>query len=274
MRLWTAVGAWAALMAVSLALYALGVSLESRPHAGASPLIPISIALGVLATLIFVGDLMLLGRKELQRRQALKAPFPEFGALDYQPEFVKAVQSYVDAEKHITAATTRTSGVFVRNQALNSQKQADECGAAAKELCGEFEKWLPALRQNGEIARACLKGSIKTSLKLATKADSNALLRLRESTRGARRSTSQYLQAIKDLTKTTRQLRQRNLSRSLNESSVRLEAHLEDATEVVRGTTRGFAAAERQMTRRLFWYSVRARLAPSTWRKDANDLSS
>jgi hypothetical protein len=261
-------------MAVCLALYALGVSLESRPHAGASPLITISIAFGALATLIFLGDLILLGRKELQRRRALEEPFPEYGALDYQPELQKAIHAYVNAQNHITDATSRTSGVFAKNQGLNSQEGANECGAAAEELCREYEQWLPEMGKNGEIARVCLKGFVKTLAKPSSKADLDELLKLRESTRGARRGTVQHLHAIKEGRKTTSQLRQKNLSRSLNESSVRLEAHLEDATKVVHLTAKAFAVAERQMTRRLFWYSVRTRLAPSSGKQDANDLSS
>jgi hypothetical protein len=98
-------------MAVSLAFYALGVSLESRPQAGASPLIPISIALGSLATLIFLGDVIYHARKELRQRRALKEPPPAFGTFDYGPEFQNAIQRYVQAEEQITDATHHTSEV-------------------------------------------------------------------------------------------------------------------------------------------------------------------
>lgn len=253
-------------MALSLALYALGVSLESRPNAGASPLIAISIAFGVLATVIFLGDLGYLARKEIQRRRASRKPFPEYGALDYGPEFVNAVEGYVGAQEHITDATTRTSEAFEKNQALESQQEADECGAAADLLSSEFEKWLPEMDKNGEVARVCLKGYLTIVSRPATDADEAELRGLRESARGARISTTQYLHTLKGARKTVKILRSRNLSRSLNESSVRLEARLEEAIEIVQATARGFAVAERHITRRLRWYSVRARIAPSMGR--------
>jgi hypothetical protein len=260
-------------MAVSLALYALGVSLESRPDAGASPLIPISIALGVLATLIFLGDLIYLARQEFQRRRALEQPSPEFGELDYGPEFQNAVRRYVQAESQITDATDHTSEVFQRSQPLDSQQKADECGTAAQQLCQEFERRLPEMRESGEISRTCLRGVLKAS-QVATKADADELLTLRERTRGARRGTAQYLHAMKGARKTAKQLRDSNRSRSLNEASVQLQARLDEAIKVARATVRGFAAAERQMTRRLLWYSVRARLTPSTASGASKDLSS
>lgn len=243
--------------------------MESRPHASASPFVAISIAVGVIATLIFLGDLAYLGRKEVRRRRALEKPPPEFGLLDYEPEYLRAIQGYVDAEKHIADATMQASKVFATNQALNSQEEADECGAAAQRLSGEYEQWLPEMRKNGEIARACLRGYLKLASKPSSKADADELLALRESTRGARRGTTLYLHAIKGGRDTTRQLREKNLSRSLNESSVRLEEHLADAIGIVRSTTKWLAAAERQMTRGLFWYTARVRLARLRGKKQA-----
>lgn len=247
-------------MAVSLALYALGVSLESRPDAGTSPLIPISIAFGALATLIFLGDSIFLAWKEIQRRRALEQPSPEYGELDYGPEFQNAVQRYVQAEAKINDATDRTSEAFQKNLPLDTQQKAEKCGAAAQQLCQEFEQRLPEMRESGEISRICLKGFLKVS-EVATKADADELLALRENTRRARKSTTGYRHAMKGTRKVAKQMRLSNRSRSLNESSVQLQACLDDAIKVARATIRGFAGAERQMTRRLFWYSVRSRLA-------------
>ena len=58
MRLWTAIMGWAALMAAAIALYALGVALESKPHAPSSALMTAAFGLGAFASLIFAGDLL------------------------------------------------------------------------------------------------------------------------------------------------------------------------------------------------------------------------
>lgn len=261
MRFWTAVGAWAGLMAVSIALYALGVSLESKPHAGSSALVPLAIGFGSLATLIFAGDLAYLVRRDLQRRRALRAPPREYGALDYEPEFIAAVQRYTASEVEIAAAVTRTGEVFEKNRGMASQAQADECGNTCQELCEAYARLLPDMSENGEIARQCLKGFLKVS-RPTSQADIDALRGLRSTTRGARTSTTGYLRAIKGLRKTTLTLRKKNLSRSLNESASRLQEHLKDGAGVVRKTAKGFRAAERHITRRLFWYSLRGHLRP------------
>jgi hypothetical protein len=162
-RLWTAIGAWAGLIAVAIALYALGVSLESRPGAGSSALIPLSVGLGSLATLIFAGDLAFLARREIRRRRALRAPPREYGQLDYEPEFTAAVERYNAAQAEIGAATNRTATVFDKNQDMTSQAQADECGDACQALNEVFARVLPEMGENGEVARQCLNGYLRVT---------------------------------------------------------------------------------------------------------------
>jgi hypothetical protein len=261
MRLWTAVGAWAGLMAVSLALYAFGVSLESRPHAGSSALVPLAIGFGSLATAIFAGDLAYLVVKARQRRRALRAPPREYGALDYEPEFTAAIDRYNAAQGEITSATARTGEAFEKNKGLASQAQADECGNACLELCEVYARLLPEMSENGEIAMRCLGGFLKVS-RPTTQADIDALRGLRATTHETRESIAGYLRSVKHSRKTTLALRKKNLSRSLNESAKRLQGHLKDSAGVARATARGYRAAELRMTRRLLWYSVRGRLRP------------
>jgi hypothetical protein len=262
MRLWTAIMGWAGLMAAAIALYALGVALESKPHAPSSALMASAIGLGAFASLIFAGDLVYLARKERQRRRALRGPPAEYGALDYEPEFTKASARYTDAQRQIAEATTRTGEVFARNQEMESQAQADECGNAAQQLCEIHERLLPEMSESAEIARQCLRGFLKVS-RPANDGDRDALRELRSITQDTRKATTGYLRSMKGAKKTTARLRKKNLSRSLNESAHRLQGHLRDSIVIVRRTIRGFRAAERQMTRRLTWYAVLARLPHS-----------
>lgn len=259
MRLWTAIGAWAGLMAVSLALYALGVSLESKPHAGSSALVPLAIGFGSLATLIFAGDLVYLARRDLRRRRALRAPAREYGALDYEPEFLAASERYNAAQVEITAAAVRAGETFAANNELTSQQQADECARTSQQLCDTLERLLPTMSESGEVAGQCLRGHLRTA-RPANAAERDELRELRQTTRGARASTGGYLRALKSTKRTTVRLRKRNLSRSLNESANRLQGHLKQTIRIVRVTARGFRAAEWQMTRRLTWGSALARL--------------
>lgn len=251
---------WAALMAAAIALYALGVSLESRPQAPSAALMVSAICLGGLASLIFGGDLCWLARREVQRRRALRTPRTEYGELDYQPEFMSAMTRYLEAQQQITDATSRTGEVFTRHSKLSSQGQADECGKAAQELCDVYARLLPVMSEDGTIARRCLKGFLKVSRPTTTE-DMAALRGLRDSTRGARRSTQGFLRAIREGRKITLGLRKKNIARSLNESTTNLQRHLKDAAEVVHGTAKWLRAAERHMSRRLMWYSARNRLS-------------
>jgi len=244
-------------MAVSVALYALGVSLQSRPHAGSSALIPIAIVFGSVATLIFACDVAYLIRRDVQRRRALRTPPAAYGRLDYVPEFTSASQRYVDAQGKISEATANTAEVFRKNQAMTSQAEADECGRAAQQLSGVFAQLLPAMNENGKVARQCLRGLLRSE-RPANEKDAAGLRELRASTRYARTATSGYLDSIRQGREATLYLRKRNLSRSLNESVEVLEAQLKEAAEIARVTVRGFRAAERHMTRRLFSFRSRS----------------
>jgi hypothetical protein len=175
-------------MAVSLALYALGVSLESKPHAGSSALVPLAIGFGSLATLIFAGDLVYLARRDLRRRRALRAPPMEYGALDYEPEFLAASERYNTVQGEITVAAVRAGETFAANQELTSQQQADECATTSQELCDTLERLLPIMSESGEVARQCLKGYLQTA-RPADAAERDALRELRQITRNARAST-------------------------------------------------------------------------------------
>lgn len=196
MRLWTALGAWAGLVAVSIALYALGLSLESKPKAGSSALVPIAVGFAGVATLIFLGDLAYLTRREMRRRHALRTPRREYGKLDYQPEFMNAAQRYGDAQQQITDETSRAAEIFVKNQTLTSQAQADESASAAERLSTAYEQLLPAMSENGQVMRDCLGGLLKT-MRPATEGDIDALRELQRSTRGAREGTASYLRSIR-----------------------------------------------------------------------------
>jgi hypothetical protein len=244
-------------MAVSIALYALGLALESRPRAGSSALIPIAIGFGCIATLIFLGDLVYLGRKEMQRRRALRAPRKVFGRLDYEPEFIAATGRYADALRQITEATTRYTAVFARNQTLASQAQADECAAAARELCDAYKEQSPLMKDSGEVARQCLTGFLNAS-RISSDKDRDDFRTLRETTKTARVSTVGLLGSTRGSKKSTARLRKQNFSLSLNELAIRLRGHLTDSTRVLRIVIRGQRKANRQMSRRLSWYSVRS----------------
>ncbi len=258
MRMWTALGAWAGLIAVSIALYALGLSLESKPKAGHSALVPIALVFAGVATLIFLGDLAYLGRRELRRRRASRAPRKEYGQLDYGPEFNQAAQRYSEAQQRITEKTVQTAAIFGKNQMLTSQAQADESAKAAEQLCATYEELLPVMRENGEIMRECLPGLLK-QLRPTSAAERDAVRELLSSTRGAREGTVGYLRSMRGAKRTTARLRKRNFSASLNESSTRLRGQLKGATRTVRRTIRVFRAAEWRMMRRLLWYSLRRR---------------
>ena len=259
MRLWTAIGSWAGLVAVSIALYALGVSLESKPGAASSALVPIAIGFGSLATLIFVGDLVYLARREGRRRRALRAPRKAFGSLDYQPEYTRATERYIEAQQQIADTMTSAAVVFTKNPSLASQDQANAVGKATHGVCEAYEQYLPVMKESGEIARQCLAGFLKTS-RVEIEADRQALRDLRGHAKAARMSTTGYLRSTRDGKRSTATLRKKNISQSLNEPAIRLERHQGDATRTVRSVIRGMRSAERQMSRRLFWYSVRSRL--------------
>ena len=198
-------------MAVAIALYALGVSLESRPHAGSSALVPLAIGFGSLATLIFAGDLVYLVRRDLRQRRALRAPRVEYGALDYEPEFIKANDLYLDAQQQITSAMSSSTEIFTKNIGLTSQAQADECGSASKHLSDVYGRLLPVMSENGEIARQCLRGFLRVS-RPTTEGERDALRRLLTSTREARKSNRGYLWSIRGSKRSTRRLRKRNIS--------------------------------------------------------------
>jgi hypothetical protein len=259
MRLWTAIMGWAALMAAAIALYALGVALESKPHAPSSALMASAIGLGAFASLIFAADLVYLARRERRRRRALQEPRREFGRLDYVPELTKASGRYANALQQITDELGRTTEVFTRNRDLTSQDQAVESAEAATQLCQAYEQSLPIVSESGEVATECLKGFLKTS-RPANAQDIEALRTLRGQIRKARVSTAGYLRSLREGKRTTSQLRKKNFSLSLNESARQLEGQQQAAARPIRTIVRGFKSAERQMTRRLIWYSTRGYL--------------
>ena len=253
-------------MAVAIALYALGVSLESRPHAGSSALVPVAIGFGSLATLIFAGDLVFLARRNIRQRRALRAPRVEYGTFDYEPEFLRANDLYLDAQNQITSAMSNSTEIFTKNIGLSSQAEADECADASRRLSKVYARLLPVMGENGEIARQCLRGFLRVS-RPTTGGERDSLRGLLTSTRQARKSTRGYLRSIRDTRRSIRRLRKQNISRSLNESASELQSDLKDATKIVRETIRGLRVAERQMIRRLSWYWVRKPLPNQRFRK-------
>jgi hypothetical protein len=135
-----------------------------------------------------VGDLAYLIWRDLRQRRALRAPRAEYGSLDYEPEFIKANDRYLEAQQQITIATTSTGEIFARNSGMTSQAQADECGNASKHLCEVHARVLPVMSENGAITRECLRGFLKMS-RPTNESERDALRGLLASTRDARMST-------------------------------------------------------------------------------------
>lgn len=148
------------------------------------------------------------------------------GALRKQPPRVAPrrnpsalIERYLEAQQGTTDATAHAGDIFAKYQLLTWQAQADECGDAAQRLCDVHVELLPKMRENGEVARRCLKGFLSVSPP-TTNNEREELRELQSSTRQARISTEGDLRSIQDGRKTALLLRKRNLARSLNESQV------------------------------------------------------
>jgi len=106
---------WAALLAVSVALYALGLTLQALDKDHGTQLIIVGVIIGVIATTIFVADLSYLGVGPLTRAWARRKPRLQLGLLDYLPESLKASAA-------ITAALTRITKGMKKQTSVTSSR--------------------------------------------------------------------------------------------------------------------------------------------------------
>jgi hypothetical protein len=196
--------------------------------------------------------------RAITARRASRPQSVEYGRLDYVPELNKSAARYGDALKQITDEMGRTTEVFDRNRELVSQEQAQESAAAASQLCETYERSIPIISESGTVLRECIRGALKSE-QPATVADIEAIRTLRGQTREARLSTAGYLRSLRGGKKTAAWLRRKNFSRSLNEAASRLQEQQHVAARTIHRIVRGLRAAERQMWRRLVWYSAVSR---------------
>ncbi len=266
MRIWTALAGWAALMAVATALYALGLSFEANQKGSEVGLFRAAIGFGVVATIIFAGDLFLLGRAELLRRRSLRVPPLEFGTLDYVPEYVTAAQDYAAAQNRITAATEAAAAVFVtKGPALNQEpdharRQAlgGELADASRQVSACIAADVVVMRDRATVMRQCLLGLLRTS-SVQSDFDVQALRNLREQTAGLRRTTRGLRLSTKALRESTKELRKKNLTLTLNTATHLLIEHLDNYGKTVGKVERDLRRAEFEIGRKLLWLSVRRR---------------
>ena len=202
-----------------------------------------SIAAAVFAFLILMAGGARWVRHVVTERRAARAPRTDYGMLDYEPEFTKASEAYSHAMEEIAQAMGRSTAVWVKNQELTTQAQADETAAASHDMCEAYERLLPVMVENGRVMRVCLHGLIGT-WHLASEEDSAAVRQLREVMTGSRRSTAEYLRALRGNRRSTAVLRRRNWSASLNESAKRQQTLLKVARRTVRRTLWGQWLAE------------------------------
>jgi hypothetical protein len=217
-----------------------------------------SIAAAVFAFLILLGGGVRWVRLALARRRAARRSRTDYGMVDYLPEFMAAVRRYNGAQAAITKEMGSATEVFEKNENMSSQEEAAECAEAANGLSDTYEELLPVLAENSQIMDQCLRGFLKIA-KPTNAAEVQELRELHENVRYARQATAGYLRSIRSGKRTIAQLRGRNISASLNESSARQQRHLRDASRTIKHVVVQFRAAERRIGRRLIVYSFLVR---------------
>jgi len=214
MRLWTAAGAWAGLVAVALALFSVGLALNANQGGSGDGIIKAAVGFGAFATLVFAGDLFLLGRREVRRRRARRIQPPKFGQLDYAPELAMAVQAYVAAQTEINIASQNAAAATAANAPLSDQARANAVAQAVEQLNDVMASSLTIMREKVVALRVCLLGVL--GLPVRTRADAEALAALRLPVLQAKEGTQSFRSSLPPLQRTMRGLRKSNHAVALN----------------------------------------------------------
>lgn len=216
------------------------------------------VAAAVAVLLLLWGIAGWLSRKAHERRTA-RPPRKVFGELDYQPEYISATEQYLAAQQGIADAVIAFSAALVKYQPIASQEQANEAGVAARALCDAFDEGLPVMREQGAIARECLRGLLRRSA-ITTDNDAEAGVAMRGLIHGGRVATAEYARSMKGAKSGMASLRSKNISLSLNEPVDQISVHLGSARRIAIRVARGMRIAEWHLMRRVLGYRTRRQL--------------
>lgn len=202
------------------------------------------LALGVLA----------LGGSFIGR--VARASLPQFGRLDYVPEFSNAVAAYALAQQVITDAMVAAAPIMQANSPLDSQAKGQAVAAASHSVTLALEANVATMWTQAAIMDRCLSGILATS-RITSPKEATGVDELRRNTVQSRIATEIQLETSKNTSRIVRAQRRANLSVALNESTLRLDAQLKGQQRVLRQIIRNFRGAELAMWRQRAWYVVR-----------------
>lgn len=267
MRLWTALTGWAALIATAIALHALALTQDTVKAGSGDGWARWAVALALIATSIFAGDLVVLGGREVARRRAGRHPVAEFGVLDYMPEFTRAIQDYATAQGEINSATV-SADALITNKTDELQAEHDpqrrqalgvEVGNACSALSELMHEKVSLMTEKATVIKQCLMGLVRTS-SLQTVGQVQEMVDSRAGTVKARQANVGLGAALAGAQTTFKDVRTMNLSLAINSASRRLMNDFGEYRKTVRTLSRDFRRAERIMGHRLLWASIRRRI--------------
>lgn len=254
-------------MAAAIALWAVGLAIQATPRGDAGGLFLLAEIVAAAGTLLFVGDLALLGRSALAQRRAGRIARPLFGRFDYVPELTRAVGDYVGAQSTVNQAMNDANPVLQQHfsewvpglSADQQQALVNQTAKVVTDVAKVVDTNLPVLKEKMAVIVQCQIGVAKTA-GLGSDADVKEFTSMRDAARLARKQTAAFGETLKVLRQTMLRTRKQNLGLTLNTATEEIVVELGDYRKVVAVFVRDSRIASVLMWRRLTWRSLRLRL--------------
>lgn len=242
---------WAALMALTIALFSVRVALDANGHsANGAALVPAAIAIGSIATLAFLADCAILVRRDVLSKRAGRLQPPKYGQLDYAPEFLSAVTAYTTAQGAINEATTAAANVVRQNSPLTEQHQANAAASAIDGLVATMRTSIPIMDEKALAMKVCLRGIF--TLPVDRKTERQTLENFKPTVTNSRQQTEGMRRTLTALRQTMRTVRAGNRAISLNTAVDAYMVQLAAYERVAGRAIRAFRDTERRAAWRIF----------------------